>query len=72
MKLKSDFRMKRVKSYKKNFPELGSNSLITRFPHKKNACANPTYESETKKNPNQNPDVLSVSEGHKKWICYLF
>lgn len=49
MKLKSDFRMKKVKSYNKNLPELRSNSLITRFPLKTKASANPTYESDTKK-----------------------
>lgn len=48
MKLKSDFRMKKITSYKKNLPELRSKSLITRIPHKKNACANPTSESEKK------------------------
>lgn len=49
MKLKSDFRMKKFKFYKKDLPELRSNGLITRFPHKKNECANPASESETKK-----------------------
>lgn len=48
MKLISDFRMKNIKSYKKNLPELRYSSLITRFPYKKNACANPTFELETK------------------------
>lgn len=61
----------KVKSYKKSLSELRSNSLISRFPHKKNARANPTSKSETK-DINWSTDILSDNQGPKQWVYYLF
>lgn len=64
-------RSEKVKSYKKSLSELRFNSLISRFPHKKNARANPTSKSETK-DINWSTDILSDNQGPKQWFYYLF